>query len=122
MDMSLTPVAEVSGNVVIEASVQADLTTFIQGSAFAELDIDIQGGLHAAAAGGACASLSVEVQASLTAWIQSSDCTLDDSLKVSIQAWISGEVSTGTENGVDPSTFGMLPSDLRPPDFQRVEL
>ncbi|KAJ5288739.1 hypothetical protein N7478_001769 [Penicillium angulare] len=84
--------SEYEATLVLSASAQASLTTFI--SAHAELDVDIKAGLNLCAAGGIIGSLHADIKASLLAWVSGSDCGLEVGLKASVLAWIKGEAAT----------------------------
>ncbi|KAJ5555897.1 hypothetical protein N7513_003539 [Penicillium frequentans] len=94
---------ELEATLVLSASAQISLTTFI--SAHVDLDVDIKAGLHLCAAGGVVGSLGADIKASLLAWIEGSDCGLDMTLKAPVLAWVKGE------SGTDLVAIGSISTD-----------
>ncbi|KAJ5752699.1 hypothetical protein N7520_009616 [Penicillium odoratum] len=95
--------SELESTLVLSASAQVSLSTFI--SAHVDLDVDVKAGLHLCASGGIVGSLGADIKASLLAWVQGSDCGLDVALKASVLAWINGEA------GTDLVAIGSLSTD-----------
>jgi hypothetical protein len=92
---------ELSSTLVLSASAQASLSTFLDIHAHVDLGTHIHAGLSVCAAGGVISSLKADVKASLVAWLTSSECALDGALKASILGWchsihVSGLVEIGS--------------------------
>lgn len=92
---------ELSSTLVLSASAQASLSTFLDIHAHVDLGTHIHAGLSVCAAGGVISSLKADVKASLVAWLNSSECALDGALKASILGWchsihVSGLVEIGS--------------------------
>lgn len=77
-----------TSELVLSLSAQSSLSAFI--SAATGLAAEVEAGLSVCAAGGVVGSLSAEIKAALLAWVQSSECTLEAGLKVTILAWLHG--------------------------------
>ncbi|KAJ1711471.1 hypothetical protein AFCA_000828 [Aspergillus flavus] len=86
---------DLAAEVVLSASAQSSLSTFLSGHLGVGLDVDIRAGLGLCAGGGVVADLAADVKAALKAWLSGSECTLSHSLKVSVLAWLEGKVETG---------------------------
>ncbi|PIG86698.1 cell wall protein, partial [Aspergillus arachidicola] len=86
---------DLAAEVVLSASAQSSLSTFLSGHLGVGLDIDIRAGLGLCAGGGVAADLAADVKAALKAWLSGSECTLSHSLKVSVLAWLEGKIETG---------------------------
>lgn len=77
-----------TSELVLSLSAQSSLSAFL--SAATGLAAEVEAGLSVCAAGGVVASLSAEIKAALLAWVQSSECSLDAGLKVTVLAWLHG--------------------------------
>ncbi|KAB8258412.1 hypothetical protein BDV32DRAFT_125755 [Aspergillus pseudonomiae] len=95
---------DLSAEVVLSASAQSSLSTFLSGHLGVGLDVDIRAGLGLCAGGGLVADLAADVKAALKVWLSGSECTLSHSLKVSVLAWLEGKIETGVVS------IGSLPS------------
>ncbi|KAJ5666562.1 hypothetical protein N7462_010971 [Penicillium macrosclerotiorum] len=87
--------SELSSTLVLSASAQASLSTFLDVHAHVDLGTHIHAGLSVCAAGGVIAGLGADVKASLVAWLNSSDCTLNAALKASVIGWCHGTHVSG---------------------------
>lgn len=98
----------IGGNVILGASAASSLSTFIASSHFEGLSVEIQAALHGCAAGGVSSVLSGAVQVSLSAWLSSSSCTLEASLKASVQAWLAGTLIESTLAATAADAYGYI--------------
>lgn len=80
-----------TSELVLSLSAREQLTAFLEFHHHHHLDVEIEAGLKVCAAGGVVDSLSVEIKSALLVWVNSSECTLEDSLKFSIIAWLEGK-------------------------------
>ncbi|OGM43622.1 cell wall protein, partial [Aspergillus bombycis] len=78
---------DLAAEVVLSASAQSSLSTFLSGH--------LGAGLGLCAGGGLVADLAADVKAALKVWLSGSECTLSHSLKVSVLAWLEGKIETG---------------------------
>ncbi|KAF9892865.1 hypothetical protein FE257_000454 [Aspergillus nanangensis] len=78
-------------DVVLNASAQSSLSSFLSGTIGSLLDVKVKAGLGLCASGGVARDLSVEVKTSLLKYLTGSDCTLGVSLKSSLLSWLHGK-------------------------------
>jgi hypothetical protein len=110
---------DTSGSLTAEA--QASLSGFC-GKAGAYVDASILNSLKHCAKGGLSAELGIGASADLSAWLGSSECSLDSELRASVMAWMSagisgaggagGGISGGAGFAFDASAIGSISAGI----------